>query len=65
MIIRNSAIAAVTAVAVLFSFGAHGATRQEAMAAKNAARSGQWGEAELDAGGIADGPRHGEFPSPM
>jgi subtilisin family serine protease len=40
MIIRNSAIAAVTAVAVLFSFGAHGATRQEAMAAKNAARSG-------------------------
>jgi subtilisin family serine protease len=40
MIIRKSAIAAVTAVAVLFSIGAAGATRLEAMAAKNAARAG-------------------------
>jgi subtilisin family serine protease len=38
--IRKSAIAAVTAVAVLFSAGVNGATRQEAMAAKNTARSG-------------------------
>jgi len=40
MINRKSAIAAAAAMAVLFSMGASGATRQQAMAAKNAARSG-------------------------
>jgi subtilisin family serine protease len=40
MIIRKSAIAAAAAMAVLFSIGAQGATRQEAVAAKNAARTG-------------------------
>ena len=40
MIIRKSAIAAAAAMAVLFSMGASGATRQEAMAAKSAARAG-------------------------
>jgi subtilisin family serine protease len=40
MIHRKSAIAAAAAMAVLFSMGASGATRQEAMAAKSAARSG-------------------------
>src|SRR3954471_75623 len=39
MIIRKSAIAAAAAMAVLFSMGASGATRQEAMAAKSAART--------------------------
>jgi subtilisin family serine protease len=40
MITRKSAIAAAAAMAVLFSIGAGGATRQQAMAAKNAARTG-------------------------
>jgi subtilisin family serine protease len=40
MITRKSAIAAAAAMAVLFATGASGASRQEAMAAKNAARSG-------------------------
>ena len=40
MITRYSAIAALAAVAMLFSMGASGATRQEVIAAKNAAKSG-------------------------
>ncbi len=40
MITRYSAIVALTAVAMLFSMGASGATRQEVIAAKNAAKSG-------------------------
>jgi len=40
MISRKSAIAAAAAMAVLFSMGASGATRQEAMATKSAARTG-------------------------
>ena len=40
MIIRKSAIAVAAAMAMLFSIGASGATRQEAMAAKTAARTG-------------------------
>jgi subtilisin family serine protease len=40
MITRKSAIAAVAAMAVSFSMGASGASRQDAISAKNAARSG-------------------------
>ena len=40
MITRYTAIAALAAVAMLLSMGASGATRQEAIAAKNAAKSG-------------------------
>ncbi len=40
MISRKTAIAALTAVGVIISFGASGATRQEAMAVKNAAVTG-------------------------
>ena len=40
MITRYSASVALAAVAMLFSSGASGATRQEVIAAKNAAKSG-------------------------
>jgi subtilisin family serine protease len=40
MITSKSAVAAAAAMAVLFSMGASGATRQEAIAAKTAARTG-------------------------
>jgi subtilisin family serine protease len=40
MIIKKSAIAAMAAVAVLFSIGASGASRQDVIAARNAAKSG-------------------------
>jgi len=40
MIISKSAIAAAAAMAVMFSMGASGATRQQAIAAKTAARTG-------------------------
>jgi len=40
MITRISAIAACAAVVLLFSMGANGASRQEAIAARNAAKSG-------------------------
>ena len=40
MTIKNSAIAALAAVALLFSIGAAGATRERCLAARNAAKSG-------------------------